>query len=442
MKMILTCVTGLSLIVAAGAGASGWTQFRGEGARGVAGGQSIPSSWSSTEQVAWKTEVPGKGWSSPVVWDNQIFLTAVINEGETEAPKKGLYFGGERPEPASTPHHWMVYSLDLETGAIRWEREVHVGKPEAPVHVKNSYASETPVTDGTHVYAYFGGVGLFCLDLAGNVVWEHREEPRPMRYAWGTAASPVLHGERLYVVNDNEAQSYLQALDKHTGKEIWRVQRDEGSNWSTPFVWENSQRQELITLGSGAVRSYDLEGKLLWQLTGMSSITIATPYAEGDLLYFSSGYVGDRKHRPVYAVRPGASGDVSLKEGETSNAFIAWCQPMAAPYNPSTVLYDGLLYVLHDRGQFSCYDAKDGSVIYEKERLPRGAGFTASPWVNDGKIYCLNEDGITFVVKAGRDFEVLGTNPLGEADMGMATPAVANDTLILRTSSAVYGIRN
>lgn len=441
MNVVLSLAILLSFAIAGSGGASDWTQFRGAGARGVAVTQSIPTTWSTTENVAWKTALPGKGWSSPVVWEKQIFLTAVINEGETEAPKKGLYFGGERPEPADTPHHWMVYSLDLETGAIRWEREVHGGKPDAPVHVKNSYASETPVTDGHHVYAYFGGVGLFCLDLAGNVVWEHRVAPQPMRYAWGTASSPVLHEDRIYLVNDNEEQSYLQALDKKTGKEIWRVNRDEASNWSTPFVWENSQRKELITLGSGAVRAYDLDGTLLWQLSGMSSITIATPYAADDLLYFSSGYVGDRKHRPVYAVRPGATGDISLKEGETSNPWIAWCQPMAAPYNPSTLLYEGGLYVLHDRGQFSCYDAKDGSVIYEKERLPRGAGFTASPWANDGKIYCLNEDGVTFVVKAGPVFEVIATNTLGEEDMGMATPAIANDTLILRTSSAVYGIR-
>ncbi len=433
---------GLSCIVAGSVAAGGWTQFRGEGARGVAEDQSIPSTWSSTENVAWKTEVPGKGWSSPVVWENQIFLTAVINEGETEAPKKGLYFGGERPEPAATPHHWMVYGLDLATGKIQWEREVHAGKPDAPVHVKNSYASETPVTDGTHVYAYFGGVGLFCLDMDGNLVWERREAPRSMRYGWGTAASPALHEDRLYLVNDNQDQSYVEALDKKTGEQVWRVPRDEASNWSTPFVWQNSLRKELITLGSGAVRSYDLDGKLLWQLSGMSTITIATPYAEGDTLYFSSGYVGDRKHRPVYAVRPGASGDISLKEGETSNAWIAWCQPMAAPYNPSTLLYEGRLYVLHDRGQFSCYDAQDGSVLYEKERLPRGAGFTASPWANKGKIFCMNEDGITYVLKAGPTFELLATNPLGESDMGMSTPAIANDTLILRTSSAVYGIRN
>ena len=420
--------------------AQNWPQFRGADSRGVLDSEKLPATWSATENVAWKADIPGRGWSSPVVWGGQVFLTSVVSLGPTEEPKKGLYFGGDRKDAPDSVHQWKVYALDLATGKLNWERQVHEGKPDSPRHLKNSYASETPATDGERLYTYFGGVGLFCFDLAGNPVWEKRIPPQKMAYAWGTAASPILDGDRLYLINDNEEASYLLALDKKTGDEIWRIAREEGSNWSTPYIWKNSQRTEIVTPGSDAVRSYDLDGKLLWSLTGMSSITIATPYAEGDLLYVSSGYVGDKDHRPIYAIRPGASGDITLAEGQTSNEFIAWSHNLAAPYNPSTLVYQDRLYVLYDRGTVSCYNAKDGTPIYEKQELPKGAGYTTSPWASNGMIYCLNEDGITHAIKAGDTFEVLHSNALDENDMGMATPALTPERLLLRTSSRLYAI--
>jgi len=420
--------------------AANWPQFRGPDARGVLDEATFPAIWSATENIAWKADIPGRGWSSPVVWGDTVILTSVVSQSELEAPKKGLYFGGERPDAPDTVHQWKVYALDLNTGDLRWEKQVHEGKPGTPRHLKNSYASETPVTDGERIYVYFGNLGLYCFDLEGNLIWEKAMPPVKIRYDWGTASSPVLHDDRLYIINDNEEGSYLLALNAKTGEEIWQIARDERSNWSTPYVWTNSQRTEIVTLGSGAVRAYDLEGKVLWTLEGMSSITIATPYAEGDLLYFSSGYVGDRKARPIYAVRAGATGDISLKDGETSNEWIAWSQPMAAPYNPTTLLYQGRLYVLYDRGTLSCFDAKTGVPFYEGEKLPKGAGYTASPWASDGKIYCLNEDGVTHVVKAGDSFEVLHSNTLTEEDMGMATPALTANRLLLRTGNRLYAI--
>ena len=262
-----------------------------------------------------------------------------------------------------------------------------------------------------------------------------------MRAGWGTAASPVLHGDRLYIQNDNNEQSCLLALDKNTGKEVWRAERDEKSNWSTPFVWENGSRTEIVTAGTGAVRSYDLEGKLLWWFKGMSSITIGTPFADNGLLYVSSGYVMDM-NRPLYAIRPGAAGDISLKEGETNNASIAWCQRKAAPYNPTTVLYDRRLYVLYDFGSFGSFDARTGASLYEREKLPEGKHFTASPFAYNGRIYCLNEDGVTFVLRAGDRFELLHTNKLRDEDMCMATPALAGDRLLIRSALRLYCFRN
>lgn len=418
-----------------------WPQFRGADSRGIGQGKNLPDRWSATENVAWKRDLPGRGWSSPIVWGDRVFLTTVVNTGASEEPKKGLYFGGDRPKPADAVHQWKVYCLDSKSGEIRWERQVHEGKPETPIHLKSSYASETPITDGERVYCYFGNLGVFCFDLNGNEMWKHALKPHANRYGWGTAASPVLHRDRLYIVNDNDEESYLLALDAKSGKEAWRAARDEKSNWATPFVWQNKDRTEIVTPGTGKVRSYDLAGKELWSLQGMSSITIATPYEHHGLLYVSSGYVLDAL-KPLYAIRPGASGDISLAEGETSNDFISWSQPKSAPYNPSTLIYDDRLYVLYDRGLLGSYQANDGREIFSPQRLPNGRAFTSSPWAYGGKVFCLNEDGVTFVLEASDKFELLHTNALAEDDMCMATPAIAGDRLLIRTSARVYCIRN
>ena len=342
-----------------------WPQFRGEQSLGVATNLNLPTTWSPTQNIAWKAAVPGFGWSSPIVWGDKIFLTSVLREGDVEPPRKGLYFGGERPTPSKDPQHWMVYAFDWSTGRKLWERQVHAGSPTTSIHLKNTYASETPVTDGERVYAYFGNVGLFCLNLEGKEVWSKTFGHFKTRNGWGTAASPVLFQDRLFVVNDNEEKSFVVALNKKTGDELWRVERDEKSNWATPFVWQHAQRTELITPGTKRVRSYGLDGKLLWEFGGMSSIVIPTPFAQAGLLYVGSGYVGD-KTRPMFAIRPGASGDISLKPGETNNQFIAWYEKTAAPYNPSPLVYENLFYVLFDFGFLNCRDARTGREVYEK----------------------------------------------------------------------------
>jgi outer membrane protein assembly factor BamB len=333
----------------------------------------------------------------------------------------------------------MVYAVDRATGKIVWEREARRGLPPSR-HLKNTYASETPVTDGQRVYVSFGNVGIFAYDFAGALAWSVPFEPQPMRNGWGTAASPVLHNGRLYVVNDNDRQSYLTALDARTGKTVWRVDRKEGSNWATPYVWEHAGRTELVTAATGGIRSYDLEGKLLWQLGPMSSIAIPTPFSKFGLLYVASGYVGDQT-RPVYAIKPGASGDISLPKGETSNASIAWSLPQGGPYNPSPIVYGDYYYTLYDRGFFTCHDAKTGKEIYTKVRLdPTTSGFTASPWAYNGKLFALSEDGTTYVIQAGPEFKVIGQNLLDE--FTMASPAIDRDSLFIRTAGALYRIAN
>ena len=419
--------------------ADNWPQFRGPAASGVSANTGLPDTWSEAEHVAWKTPIPGRGWSSPVVWGERIFITTAIREdGEPEAVKKGLYFGGNRPAPKGV-HRWMVYCLELDTGKIAWEREVYRGTPEHGHHLKNSLASETPVTDGERVYAYIGNVGLFCFDLEGTQLWSKRWESVPTRFGWGTAASPVLHGERIYVVNDNDKESFLVALDKKTGEQIWRVERDEKSNWATPFVWENEKRTEIVTPGTGKIRSYGLDGQQLWELGGMSVITIPTPFAEHGLLYVTSGYVMD-KRRPLFAIRPGASGDITLEADQAGNEYIRWFQKQAGPYNPSPIVYGDYLYVLYDRGLLACFNAKTGEEVYGKRRIGPGAtAFTASPWAYDGKLFCLSEDGDTFVIQAGSEFKLLGKNSLDE--LCMATPAIIRDGLIIRTETQLLRIK-
>ncbi|MBM3776820.1 MAG: serine/threonine protein kinase [Acidimicrobiia bacterium] len=426
----------LTLALGAPLAADNWPLFRGESAGVATDDPRLPERWNATENVIWRTEIPGLGWGSPVIWGDHVFLTSVVSPEPTEAPKPGLYLGnGATP---SAPHRWMVYDIDAATGKVRWEREVHRAPPGVSRHLKNSYASETAVTDGERVVFYFGNLGLFAFDLRGTPLWSREIGPFRTRDDWGPAASPALHDGRVYVVHDNEEQSFLAAFDANTGRALWRVNRDEGSNWSTPFVWKHDLRTEIVTAGSDRVRSYDLSGTLLWEFRGMSSITIATPFTRHGLLYISSGYIGDAA-RPTYAIRPGASGDISLKDGERANAFIAWADPTGAPYNPTPLVYGDIHYSLHDRGFFEARDARTGKEIYPRRRVATEAsGFTASPWAYNGRVFALSEDGDTYVIQAGPEFEVVATNPLGE--MALATPAIADGSLFIRTVSALYRI--
>ena len=428
----------LFLAAALAASAADWPQFRGPGSTGVLDDPRIPETWSQTENVAWKTAIPGLGWSSPIIAHGRVYVTAVVSSKDGEAPKKGLYFGGERPAPKDE-HRAMVYAVDLKTGKMIWEREVWRGIPPFSRHLKNSFASETPAADNDHVYAYFGQLGLFCFDKAGKLMWSHKQESVNTRYGWGTASSPVLHEGRVYIVNDNDSKSYLLALDKKTGAVIWTVERDEKSNWATPYIWKHDKRSEIITPGTGKTRSYDLDGKLLWEFTGMSSIAIPTPFSKFGFLYVTSGYVGDQ-NRPVYVIKPGAKGDITLPKGETKSEAVEWYLPQAGPYNPSPIIYGDVYYTLLDRGFLTAHDARTGKEIYGKQRIdPNTTAFTASPWAANGKLFALSEDGDTYVLQTGPEFKVLGKNSVDE--LCMSTPAIADGNLILRTATKLMCIR-
>ena len=445
-----------------------WPSFRGADALPVAEDDDrLPLTWSATENVVWKTPIDGLGWSSPVVWDNRIFLTTAVSDGETQEPRMGLYFpfgspattdDGRFPDPKEGDlmerevdvHHWLVHALDVDTGQIVWTSEVHAGEPQFDRHLKNTFASATPVTDGERVYAYFGNIGVFALDMDGELVWERRFDPAETRLGWGPAASPVLHDGTLFIVNDNDEQSFVVALDAATGAERWRVDRDEGTNWSTPFVWQHDLRTELVTAGSDQVRSYDLDGNELWSFRGLNSISIPQPFSANGLLYVTSGYVGDAI-RPVFAIRPGASGDISLRDGQRSNDAIVWYQNAAGPYHPTPLVYGDYYFTLLDQGFYTVHDARTGEEQYFTEqqvltqevrrRVARGTGgFTASPWAYNGKIFAISEDGDTYVFDTADDFNVIATNALGE--VAMSSPAIAQGSLFIRTRSHLWRLSN
>jgi outer membrane protein assembly factor BamB len=447
---VLALVAGVaSVTVTAGQ----WPQFRGARAGVAEDDPRLPETWSDTANVIWKTSIPGLAWSSPVVAGDHVFVTSAISTGTEAAPLKGLYDPGDDQGSvkSSAVHRFVVYDLDVRTGAVRWERELHRGAPPIARHIKNSFASETPVTDGERVYVYFGSIGLVAaLDFSGSVVWRTDIGAFEGHLGFGGAASPALHGGRLYITNDNTVRSFIVSIDARSGKEVWRVGREERGNWSTPFVWTHDLRTEIVTAGTGRVRSYDLDGRLLWELRGMTTLTVPTPFAAHGLVYVSSGYPGGGL-RPLYAIRPGASGDISLwpdPAGAGPQSFpgeraaspsIAWAYPLLGTYNTSALVYGDYFYTLLDRGFLVCHDARSGAPVYGRTRVSASSsGFTASPWAYNGRLFLLSEDGDTFVVQAGPAYKLLATNALNE--MTLATPAVAAQSVFIRTQSKLYRI--
>jgi hypothetical protein len=425
-----------------------WPRFRGSDGGVAADHASLPDEWGPSRNIVWKIDVPGRSWSSPVVWGDHVFVTTAINTLETEALLSVASYvsrsnGGTMTfmdiAKPSAPHRWVLYDIDFTTGRVRWERVVRSGVPAKSRHLKNSYASETPVTDGERVYAYFGDVGLFAFDMNGTALWSKPMDAVETLTGFGHAQSPVLDDTHVYIVNDNEEHSFIAAYDKRTGNQVWRLDRKETSNWSTPLVWTHERRTEIVTAATGGVRSYAVDGTLLWQFTGMSTFAVPSPLAANGLLYVMSGYSASAL-RPAYAIRPGASGDITLKPNETSNDYIVWSDSTLGTFHPSPLVYRGCYYILHDRGFLTCNDPATGKSIYPRQRINTAdtATFTASPWAYNGKVFALSEDGDTYVIQAGPEFKVLGKNSLNE--MALATPAVAGGSLVVRTASKLYRI--
>ena len=427
----------LSFVARVASAEENWPRFRGVDGRAVAADNSaFPMKWSKHENVAWVADVPGWGWASPVVWGDQVFVSTVVSDGEVRKPTKGLYLGEGVREPSQGTHHWLVLCFDLETGEELWRHEAHTGQPNVPRHPKSTYAAETPTTDGERIYVLFGDVGLFCYDLLGKPLWEHRIAPKKTFMDYGAAASPVVHDGQVFVVYDNLEDSWIAAFDAKTGEQRWRRERDEKRSWATPLVWENELRTEIVVPGLNRNRSYSLDGKLLWEFDGqMSSLVIPSPFPAHGMVYLASGYIGD-SHRPTFAIKPGGQGNLVEEDDFANSPHVEWYQPKASPYNTSQIVVDDYLYTVYDQGFVTCHNAKTGEEVFGKHRFPQGASFTASPWSYNGKLFCLSEEGDTYVLKVGPEFELLETNSLDE--LCISCPAAADGKLLIRTASKIY----
>ena len=464
-SLVLTAVLVVTSLVTAPAPPDTiWPQFRGPSGRAVSTIDTLPTTWSTTMNVAWKAEVPGRGWSSPIVWGSQVFVTTAISPGAFKQASPGIYgndYAADLIKEGATESEmmakviardvelpkesgdlrFMVYSFDVATGRLRWEREAYKGPPGGGRHRKNTFASETPATDGERVYVLFGNIGLFCYSMDGALLWTHKIDPQPRYLDFGTAASPIVHNGRVYILDDNEVSSYIAALDAKTGAVIWKTPRKlQGrllSGWSSPYVWVTPARTEIVAIGTGVTISYDTDGKELWRLKGATQAN-PTPIEGDGMLFIATGSQGEAG-RPLFAVKPGASGDISLKEGETSNAFVAWFQPRAGAYTSSPLIFDGRVYIVNDNGVLQVYDSQTGREIYKVRVGGVGNTFSASPWVYGGRIFFLSEEGDTFVVKPGDTYDEIAKNSLGE--LALASPAVTRDGLFIRTQSKLYRIR-
>lgn len=440
-----------------------WPQFRGPNSNPVGAHARLAERWSKTENVEWSQEIPGRGWSSPIVTGGKVYVTTVTTDGKSKPPQIGTEYSNEyvaelmkqglpmdevikrvTERDAELPHevmlHYLIYCLNLKSGKVEWKKEFYTGRPPGGRHRKNSFVSESPVTDGKFIYVYVANLGLWVFDLKGKQAWTTPLEANPIYLDFGTGSSPALAGNLLVVVNDNEKQQYIAAFDKQTGKQVWRTNRDLAkgqparSGWATPFVWRHALRTEIVAVGPGEVVSYDLAGKELWRMSGMSGSAIPMPFAYDGLLHINGG-----RGRSLFAIRPGASGDISLSKDQTSNEYVVWSQPRAGTYLPSSLAYEGAVYSLTETGILSRFDARTGRQIYKTRIDPAATAFTTSPWAYNGKLFCLSEEGQTFVIATGEQFQLLHVNELD--DMAQASPALVGERLLIRTEHRLYSIR-
>jgi outer membrane protein assembly factor BamB len=420
--------------------AQNWPSFRGPNASGVAEGTNPPTSWDleKSQNVLWKTNIPGLSHASPIIWGNQVFvITAVSSDAKAgfNAKDRGIDLAND-----DARHTWMIFALDKRNGRVLWSDKAYEGVPRARRHVKATQANSTPVTDGSYVVALFGSEGLACYDTNGKSLWKQDLgvlNPGlwdDKESSWGHASSPIIFRDLVIVQADGHKQSFIAAFSLKDGKQAWRVERNEITSWTTPSIYQGKDRTELIANGGRYIRGYDpLTGKELWRFSDNDTqVKMHAPLIANDLIYITGGYPAGRA---MYVFRPGANGDISLKTGEETNAFLAWRSSKGSPYTPTPIVYGDQFYVLADNGVLSSYDAKTGTLIYQ-QRLP--SSFSASPVAADGKLYLASEDGDVFVVKAGRQYELLQKNVMGQPLM--ATPALTQGILILRGDNTIYAL--
>lgn len=460
MTWCLAAAAGAQLNVWAAASGD-WPQWRGPVQTGVAPGGNPPSEWSETKNVKWKVKVPGEGHATPIIWGDKVFVLSAVPTGKRAALPEGGETrtvaagagaepgrppggpGGQggpggrggrggfgRGEPPTEIHQFSVFCLDRKTGKILWQQIAREELPHEGHHATGSYAPSSPVTDGKHVIAYFGSRGLYCYDLEGKLQWSQDLGDQRMANNFGEGSSPALHGNVVVVKWDHEGESFIVALDKNTGKTLWKQPRPERTSWSTPLIVEHGGKTQVITAATGKIRSYDLaNGDLIWECGGLFSNVIPTPVAADGIVYCMSGFRGNA----LLAIRLGKTGDL------TDSDAIVWRHGKSTPYVPSPLLYGGRLYCLaSNSARISCFDAKTGQIFYEAETVPGAQGMYASPVGAGDRIYLAGQNGVTAVLKNSDKLEVLATNTL--EDRFDASPAISGGELFLRGRNYLYCI--
>ena len=419
---------------------SNWPSFRGRQAMGTADGQHPPLTWDAIKEtnLVWKTFLPGLAHASPVIWDNNVFLITAQSSDTASEYRVGL-FGDVEPANDNSSHIWKIYCLDKQTGKIKWEKKAYEGIPRVKRHIKASQANATPVTNGEYVAALFGSEGLVCYDFKGNELWRKdlgvldagwffNEDTQ-----WGPASSPVIYNNTVIVQCDRSKDSYIAAFDLKTGQEVWKTMRDEISSWGTPTVYNGKTRDELVTNASHFIRGYNpATGEELWRLSPNSEVTVGTPVFTDSLIFVTAGYP---PIQPVYAIKPGGMGNISIADSLNNGEFIKWRKKRGGTYMPTPITYGGYLYTLSNNGQLICYEASTGEIKY-KEIIKGGNAFTASPVAADGKIYCTSEEKGVFVIKAGPEYELITSNPVDE--ICMATPAISGGFIFVRGQHHIF----
>jgi len=408
-----------------------WHRWRGPAADGVAPHANPPITWDETTHVKWKVRIPGSGNSSPIVWQDRVFVSTAV---ETDRPAKPLPRpdveppGGYLTKPPAHYYRFVVLCLDRTTGRVRWQRVATEAVPHEGHHRDHGYASASPTTDGRFVYASFGSRGIYCYDLEGNLVWQRDLGDMITRFGWGEGASPVIDGDSLAVNWDHEGPSFLEVLDARTGESRWKVDRDEATSWSTPVVVHRRGTRQLIVSASRRVVAYDLDtGEILWECGGQTVNVIPSPVVADGVVYCMSGFKGGA----LYALPLDASGDL------TGSDRIIWHRDRGTPYVPSPLLYDDWLYFTRSNNAIlTCLDAKTGKPLIEGERIPGLQTLYASPVGAAGRVYFVGRDGTTVVLRHGAPLEVLVTNRLD--DPIDASPALVDGEVFLRGKSFLY----
>jgi outer membrane protein assembly factor BamB len=421
-----------------------WPQFRGIGARGVSEGAPTPASWNvpAGERVKWKTAIPGLGHSSPIVFGDLVCVTTAISGKADPELKVGLY-GDIKPVEDDSVHEWKVYCLDRGSGKVRWEQTAAKGAPKIKRHTKATHANSTMATDGDTLVAFFGSEGLYAYDLkTGTLRWKKDLGVLDSGFfmvpeaQWGFASSPVIHKDRVILQIDVQKDSFLGAFALQDGRELWRTPRQDVPTWSTPTVHVVNGQPQVLVNGMRQVAAYDFKtGKEIWTLSGGGDIPVPTPVVNDGLIFITNAH---GMLSPVYAIKETASGNISLKGGETANDAILWSTPRDGGYLCTPLVYNGLVYVIKYNGILNVFDAKTGEKKYQQRLAGATSAFTSSPIANDGKVYVASEDGQVFVIKAGPTYEQLAMNEMNTPVL--ATPALSEGRLLLRTQDRLMAI--